>query len=166
MDKEMIVPYFPFGIRVVSNDSYKETSMVKELYSDSFLIVDRWDNSSKIPYDTELYQLVLHPITFEHLYKPLRVNTKELIVADYLCKIVYENIKDLKPAEESEWLVEIIVSYFNDKTSCPFSNSIISKICSVLYALHFDMFGYIAQKKARDVCEMTYDSYEFDKILL
>lgn len=166
MDKEMIMPYFPYGIRVATNDSYKETSIVKELHADSFLIVDRWDNRSRVPYDTELYKMVLHPVTFEHLCTPLRVNTKELVVADYLCGIVYENIKDLVPAKNSDWLIEMIVKYFNDQTSCPFSKSIMSKLCSVLYALHFDLFGYIEQHKARNVCEMIYDSYEFDKILL
>ena len=60
----------------------------------------------------------------------------------------------------------MIVSYFNDRTPCPFSKSTMSKLCSVLYALHFDVFGYIERNLARNVCDMNYDSYEFDKILL
>ncbi len=166
MEKEMIMPYFPYGIRVATNNSYKETSIIKELYDESFLIVDCWDHYSEIPYNTETYKLVLHPVTFAHLRTPLRVNMKKFIVADYLCGIVYANIKDIIPSENSDWLVEIIVRYFNDNTPCPFSKNVMSKLCSVLYALHFDVFGYIERNLARNVCDMNYDSYEFDKILL
>lgn len=166
MDKEMIKPYFPYGIRVAVNGCYKETSKITELKDTSFFIEDYWRHVLKIPYDTDEYKLVLHPMTVEHLYTPLRVNSQQLIVADHLCSIVYENITDILPAKNSDWLVKMIVSYFNDWTPCPFSKNIMSKLCSVLYALHFDLFGYIDRRLARNVCEMNYDSYEFDEILL
>ncbi|MDE5639937.1 MAG: hypothetical protein K2I47_09205 [Odoribacter sp.] len=166
MNKEMIMPYFPYGIRVATKDSYKDTAIVKELYADTFLIADCWNRCSEIPYNTETYKLVLHPVTFEHLRTPLRVNAQKFVMAEHLCGIVYDNIKDIIPSENSDWLVEMIVSYFSDRTPCPFSKSVMSKLCSVLYALHFDVFGYIERGLARNVCEMNYDSYEFDKILL
>lgn len=166
MNKEMIKPYFPYGIRVAANGCYKETSIIKELFDNLFLVEDYWKHTLEIPYDTDEYKLVLHPVTVEHFQTPLRVNSKKLIVADHLCSIVYENIKDILPSDNSDWLVEMIVSYFNDRTPCPFSKSTMSKLCSVLYALHFDVFGYIERNLARNVCDMNYDSYEFDKILL
>ncbi len=166
MDKEMIKLYFPYGIRVAANGCYKETSKITTLLDNSFLVKDCWEHSQEIPYDTDEYKLILHPVTVEHLYTPLRVNYQKLIVADYLCTIVYENIKDILPSDNSDWLVEMIVSYFNDRTPCPFSKSTMSKLYSALYALHFDVFGYIDRNQARNVCEMNYDSYEFDKILL
>lgn len=166
MDKEMIKPYFPYGVRVAANGCYKETSKVKELFDNSFLIEDCWERSLEIPYDTDEYKLILHPVTVEHFHTPLRVNARKLVVADYLCAIVYENIRDILPSGNSGWLVELIVSYFNDRTPCPFSKSVMGKLCAALYALHFDVFGYIERNLARSVCDMSYDSYEFDRILL
>lgn len=140
--------------------------MIKELHCKFVRVEDDWNNSFTIPYSSEMYKIILHPITAEHLSKPLRVNKQTMIVSDYLCEIVYENIKDLIPSNDSDWLIDLIVSYFNDRTICPFSKKIMSKIYSVLYALHFDMFGYIDQGKARNICEMDYNSYEYDTILL
>ena len=78
----MIKPYFPYGIRVAANGCYKETSIIKELFDNSFLVEDYWKHTLEIPYDTDEYKLVLHPVTVEHFQTPLRVNSKKLIVAD------------------------------------------------------------------------------------
>ena len=76
MNKEMIKPYFPYGIRVAANGCYKETSIIKELFDNSFLVEDYWKHTLEIPYDTDEYKLVLHPVTVEHFQTPLRVNSK------------------------------------------------------------------------------------------
>lgn len=164
MDKEMIMPYFPYGIRVACDNVYNETWLVKELLADSYRITDWWGNCSEIPYTSDAYKLVLHPVTVEHLNYPLRVNRREIIVSDLLCRIVYDNVKALQMSENSGWITEMVVRYFNDQTPCPFSKTIVSQLCSKLSALHFDVFGYIEKRRARSVCEMTYDPYEFDQI--
>lgn len=166
MNKGMLKPYFPYGIRVVCCKNCNETLKVKSLLDDCFVTADWWGNLKKIPYNTTEYELILRPVTYIQLTQPIRVNCKDIIIGKKLCQIVFKNIPAIYMTKDSGWLIEMIVRYFNTQTYCPFSKNIMSELCSVFYALHFDVFGYIEQSKARNICELSYDPYEFDHILL
>lgn len=166
MEKQMIMPYFPYGVKVVHNKNYNNIMTIKVLHDKYYEAHGLWNNVERIPYESDLYRMALHPLTYDYLTTPIKINCRFRNVADLFYDIIYKHTPTLKRCDDSSWLAKLIVAYFDNTGICPFPRIIMSEIYRLLFALHFDVFDYIGRPDVVDISTLPYNPYEYDHHLL
>ena len=71
MNAKMLLIHYPYGLRIVCVKSLSEDFIITKLNEHDYEAKSRWDKYVTVPYDSEEYKIVLHPLS--HLTKPLKV---------------------------------------------------------------------------------------------
>lgn len=138
--------------------------IITKLNEHDYEAKSRWDKYVTVPYDSEEYKIVLHPLS--HLTKPLKVKDVIVKASDLICKIIAESMHLSLEGEDTSWIIKAITGYFEDSASCIFSNEIMRRVYYILLTLHFDITGMIKRNEAISVEELKYDPYEFESVLI
>lgn len=161
MNAKMLLIHYPYGLRIVCVKSLSEDFIITKLNEHDYEAKSRWDKYVTVPYDSEEYKIVLHPLS--HLTKPLKVKDVIVKASDLICKIIAESMQE---GEDTSWIIKAITGYFEDSASCIFSNEIMRRVYYILLTLHFDITGMIKRNEAISVEELKYDPYEFESVLI
>lgn len=166
MNKNMLMLYFPYGIRVVPGPYYKESFRVDCMNEDHYVALPCWKDKPPlvIPYDSKAYKLALYPLSA--LTLNLKINNREMMPLEFLYQIAFEDINILKSSNMFGWFKESLFRYFTGNGACPFSRDLMNRIYYVLYSLHFDLTGAIQKREAKNILKLDFDPYAADKILL
>lgn len=164
MNRQILLPYYPYGLRSICLKKPSESFLIKELNEAYYEALDWWERPFQIPYHSPEFRIVLHAL--EDIYRPLKVNNREVVASDVICRIVWENTQALKDESDPSWIVETVVNYFNNASFCPFPRDIMNQLYYLLHALHFDLSGFIGRNEAVRASKLKVDPYEFDKIVL
>ncbi|CCZ82678.1 hypothetical protein CE91St19_23040 [Odoribacter laneus] len=164
MNAKMLLIHYPYGLRIVCVKSLSEDFIITKLNEHDYEAKSRWDKYVTVPYDSEEYKIVLHPLS--HLTKPLKVKDVIVKASDLICKIIAESMHLSLEGEDTSWIIKAITGYFEDSASCIFSNEIMRRVYYILLTLHFDITGMIKRNEAISVEELKYDPYEFESVLI
>lgn len=161
MNRKIMLPYYPYGLRVVSTRNYKETFLIRLLDEDCYVISDYWRKKYKVSYESEDYKPILYPIS--HVCQTIRTNNKKVIPIDLICEVIYKHLpfdKENCSINDRLWIKEITVNYLNNLCACPFTKEIMNDIYETLYTLHFDISNLIQKGEAEDVTKLSFNPYE------
>lgn len=90
MNAKMLLIHYPYGLRIVCVKSLSEDFIITKLNEHDYEAKSRWDKYVTVPYDSEEYKIVLHPLS--HLTKPLKVKDVIVKASDLICKIIAESM--------------------------------------------------------------------------
>lgn len=118
MNAKMLLIHYPYGLRIVCVKSLSEDFIITKLNEHDYEAKSRWDKYVTVPYDSEEYKIVLHPLS--HLTKPLKVKDVIVKASDLICKIIAESMHLSLEGEDTSWIIKAITGYFEDSASCIF----------------------------------------------
>lgn len=164
MNKDTMLLYFPYGLRVMLLPHYKESLLIVRMNQFTYEAVDFWGRKFEIPYEAKNYKPILYPIS--HIGLPIKVNSTEIVALDLICRTLYDEVGIVNSSNDSSWLENCILEYFKGSLMCPFPRDIMNHIYRILYSLHFDLSGSLKKREAKNVLKLTYNPYQFDKVNL
>ena len=63
MNAKMLLIHYPYGLRIVCVKSLSEDFIITKLNEHDYEAKSRWDKYVTVPYDSEEYKIVLHPLS-------------------------------------------------------------------------------------------------------
>lgn len=160
MQTEILKVYFPYGLYFLSDQRPTEPCRLLTFTDRVCILEDPWNKKWEVPADSEEYRPMLYPLSC--LDTPVLVKSGQKVnPMDRLGEWLSARSEVLKVDPRDRWFRDLIIDYFHNRNTVPFTHEIMKTLYNLLYRFHFDLDRLIETGKAIDVTTFPANPYDF-----